>query len=159
MILYCRPNKCSVVSKLIKASFLFTLIPLILLNKMDRSLRLSQASSIWAQLYLTRVPRLRYSPDSTEDSSIDKIKPCLEWQEHLNKFRDTTDVLPCHIHLPVSMRIMDPHSRAAKKNTSHGNEVLAQDNYVSLTKTMLPVKKSVPRSNRQSDHTKTSWPS
>ena len=40
---------------------------------------------------------------------------------------DTTDALPCHIHLPVCLWIMDPHSRAPKKNTSHGNEVLLQD--------------------------------
>ena len=31
-------------------------------NVKDRSLRLSQASSTWAQLYLTRVPSLIYSP-------------------------------------------------------------------------------------------------
>ena len=32
----------------------------------------------------------------------------------------------CHIHLPVYLWIMDPHnhSRAPKKNTSHGNKVL-----------------------------------
>ena len=34
--------------------------------------------------------------------------------------------LPCHIHFPVCLWIMDPHSRAPKKNTSHGNEVLLQ---------------------------------
>ena len=38
-----------------------------------------------------------------------------------------TDALPCHIHLPVCLLIMDPHSRAPKENTSHGNEVLLQD--------------------------------
>ena len=38
-----------------------------------------------------------------------------------------TDVLPCHIHLPVCFWIMDPHSRALKKNTSRANEVLQQD--------------------------------
>ena len=38
-----------------------------------------------------------------------------------------TDALPCHIHLPVCSWIMDNHSRALKKNTSHGNEVLRQD--------------------------------
>ena len=32
-----------------------------------------------------------------------------------------------HIHLPVCLWIMDPHSRAPKKSTSHGNEVLPQD--------------------------------
>ena len=33
----------------------------------------------------------------------------------------------CHIHLPVCLLIMDPHSRAPKKNESHGNELLPQD--------------------------------
>ena len=48
-------------------------------------------------------------------------------QEYFCQFQDTTDALPCHIHLPVCLRIMDPHSRALKKNISHGNEVLPQD--------------------------------
>ena len=38
-----------------------------------------------------------------------------------------TDALPCDIPLPLCLWIMDPHSRAAKKNTSHGIEVLPQD--------------------------------
>ena len=46
---------------------------------------------------------------------------------HLTRAHDTTDALPRHIHLPVCLWIMDPHSRAPKKNTSHGNEVLPQD--------------------------------
>ena len=33
----------------------------------------------------------------------------------------------CHIHLPVCLWIMDPYSRAPKKNTNHGNEVRPQD--------------------------------
>ena len=33
----------------------------------------------------------------------------------------------CHIHLPVCLWIMDPHRRAPKKKTNHGNEVLLQD--------------------------------
>ena len=41
--------------------------------------------------------------------------------------QDTTDALLCHIHLNVCLWIMDPHHRAPKKNTSHGNEVLPQD--------------------------------
>ena len=40
---------------------------------------------------------------------------------------DTTDALPCHIHLPVCLWIMNLHNRASKKNTSHGNEVQLQD--------------------------------
>ena len=38
-----------------------------------------------------------------------------------------TDALPCHIHLPVCLWIMDLHSRASKKNTNRGNRVLLQD--------------------------------
>ena len=36
-------------------------------------------------------------------------------------------LIPCHIHLPVCLWIMDPHSRAAEENASHGNEVLRQE--------------------------------
>ena len=57
----------------------------------------------------------------------DKVETSLERQEHFSQFQGTTDVLPCHIHLPVCLWIMDPHSIAAKKNTSHGNEALPQD--------------------------------
>ena len=42
-----------------------------------------------------------------------------------------------------------------KKNTSHGNKVLTQD---TTHLTQRPTRKSVSRSSRQSDHTKTSWP-
>ena len=38
-----------------------------------------------------------------------------------------TNALPCHIHLPVCLWILDPHSRASKKNTSHAHELLLQD--------------------------------
>ena len=41
--------------------------------------------------------------------------------------KDTIDALLCHIRLPVCLLIIDPHNRAAKKNSSHGNEVLPQD--------------------------------
>ena len=51
----------------------------------------------------------------------------LERQGHFSQFRNTTDALPRHIHLPVCLWIMDPHSRAAKKNASHWNEVMPQD--------------------------------
>ena len=62
-----------------------------------------------------------------DNSSIDKIETSLERLRHFSRFRDTTDALPCHIHLPVCFLIMDPHSRAAQKNMNHGNEVLLQD--------------------------------
>ena len=97
--------------------------------------------------------------DSTDNSSIDRVETSLEWQEHFSHFHDTTNALPCHIHLPVCLWIIDLHSRAPKKNASHGNEVLPQDTTHLIQKTMLPTRKSVPRSSRQPDHEKTSWPS
>ena len=42
---------------------------------------------------------------------------------------------------------MDPHSRAPKKNTSHGNEMLPQDTTLLIQR---PTRKSVTRSSRQS---------
>ena len=103
--------------------------------------------------------------DNTDNSSIDKVQTSFERQEHFSQFQDTTDALPCHIHLPVCLWIMDPHSRAPKKNASQGNEVLLQDTthlhyilHYNITKTMLPTRKSVTRSNRQLDHMKTYWP-
>ena len=51
---------------------------------------------------------------------------------------------------------LEPHSRAPKKNTSHENEVLPQDITTSHTNTMLPTRKSVPRSSRQLDYMKIS---
>ena len=53
-----------------------------------------------------------------------KVDTSLEWQEYFSQFQDTTEALPCHIHLPVCLWMMNSHSRAPKKNTSHGNEVL-----------------------------------
>ena len=40
---------------------------------------------------------------TAHDSSTDKIETSLEWQEHFSQFRDMTDVLPCHICLPVCL--------------------------------------------------------
>ena len=65
--------------------------------------------------------------DSTDNSSIDKVETSLDCQEYFSQLQDTTDALSCHIHLPVCLWIVDPHSRAPKKNASHGNEVLPQD--------------------------------
>ena len=65
--------------------------------------------------------------DSTDNSSIDKAETSLDWQEYFFQLKDTTESLPCHIHLPVCFWIMDPYSRAPKKNTSHGNKLLLKD--------------------------------
>ena len=65
--------------------------------------------------------------DSTDNSSIDKAGTSLDWQEYFSQLQDTTDALPCHIHLPGCLWIMDHHSRAPKKKASNGNEVLPQD--------------------------------
>ena len=65
--------------------------------------------------------------DNTDKSSINKVETSLEWLKYFSQFQDTAYALPCHIHLPVCLWIMDLHSRAPKKNTSHGNEVLPHD--------------------------------
>ena len=65
--------------------------------------------------------------DSTGTSSTEKVETSLQWQEYFSLLQDTTDALRCHIRLPVCLWIMDPHSRALKKNRSLGNEVLPQD--------------------------------
>ena len=44
--------------------------------------------------------------DSTDNSSIDKVETSLEWQEYFSQFQDTTDVISCHIRLPVCLWIM-----------------------------------------------------
>ena len=82
-----------------------------------------------SHLYLTRVPSLRYSLSMIAQmaAAFIRLKPVLKRQEHFSQFQDTTDALPCHIHLPVCLWIIEPHNRATKKNTSHGNEVLLQD--------------------------------
>ena len=58
-------------------------------------------------------------------TALTRLKPA--WNEYFSQFLHTTVALPCYIHPPVCLSIMDPHSRAPKKNTGHGNEVLPQD--------------------------------
>ena len=82
------------------------------------------------------------------------VVSCVTWLALL------TDTLPCHIHLPVCMWIMDPHSRAPKKNTKPWKWGATARYNASHTKTMLPTGKSVPRSRgnwttrRPPDHCK-----
>ena len=75
--------------------------------------------------------RMLYIPAACTSECYDLALPDLslrlERQEHLSQFQDATELLPCHTALPVHLRIRDPRSRAAKKNTSHGNEVLSRD--------------------------------
>ena len=68
------------------------------------------------------------------------VVSCVTWLALL------TDALPCHINLPVCMWIMDPHSRAPKKNTKPWKWGATARYNASHTKTMLPTGKSVPRS-------------
>ena len=54
-----------------------------------------------------------------------KWSQLVQWSQP--QFQGMTDALPCYIHLSVCLLIIDPYSRAPKKNTSHRNEVLPQD--------------------------------
>ena len=51
----------------------------------------------------------------------------MEWHEYFSQFLVTSDALPCQIDLPRCLRIINPHRRAPKKNTSHENGMLLQD--------------------------------
>ena len=81
-----------------------------------------------------------------------------ELQEYFPQFQDTTDVLLCHIHLSVCLWIMDPLQQSSREEYKPWKWDATARYYASHTKTMLRTKKSVPRSSRQSDHKKTSWP-
>ena len=61
------------------------------------------------------------------NSCNDILQSSTDQGDQFSQLQDATDAPPCHIHLPVCLWIMDPHSRAPKKNTNHGNEVLPQD--------------------------------
>ena len=41
--------------------------------------------------------------NGTDNSSIVKAETSLNWQEYFSQLQDTTDALPCHIHLPVRL--------------------------------------------------------
>ena len=63
-------------------------------------------------------------------------------------------------HHLVCLWIMDPHTpqHSSKEDYEPWKWDATASYCVSHTKTMLPTRKSVPRSSRQSDHTETSWP-
>ena len=75
------------------------------------------------------------------------------------KAQNTTDALPCHIHLPLCLWITDHHSRAPKKNTSHGNEVLQQDITHLIQRPCYQRGSPCQDAAGNPDHKKTSWPS
>ena len=59
-------------------------------------------------------------------AALTSSKP--NWNDKSISLRSKTRLMrSCHIHLSVCLWIMNPHSRAPKKNTSHGNEVLPQN--------------------------------
>ena len=94
--------------------------------------------------------------DSTDNSSIDKVETSLEWQEYFSLFQDTTDVLPCHIHLHVVNH--GPLQQNSKEKYKPWKWGVTTRYYASHTKTMLQTRKSMPRSSRQSEYTKAFWP-
>ena len=74
--------------------------------------------------------------DSTaQDSSINKVETSFEWQEYFSQLQDTTDALPCYCHLHLCLPIIDPHSRAAKKNVEPWKWRNTAKYYASHTKT------------------------
>ena len=43
-------------------------------------------------------------------AALTRLKPIWIDKEYFSQLQNTTDALPCHIHLPVCLWIMDPHS-------------------------------------------------
>ena len=72
---------------------------------------------------------------------FDSSMSSLDWQEYFSELQDMADALPCHIHLPVCLWIMDPHSRAPKP----WKWGATAEYYTYHTKTMLPTRKSLPK--------------
>ena len=64
---------------------------------------------------------------SQTTAALTGLKPVLNDRNIFSQFQEMAYALPCHILRPVCLWIMDPHRRAPKENTSHGNEVLPQD--------------------------------
>ena len=95
--------------------------------------------------------------NSSDNGSIDKAETSLDWQEYLSQLQDTTDRAPL-LH-PSSCILVNhgPSQRNSKEEYKPWKWGATARYYTSHTKTMLPTRKSVPRSNRQLDHTKTFW--
>ena len=89
----------------------------------------------------------------------DKVETSLERHEHFFQFQDTTDALPCHVHLPACLWIMDPQSRPTKRNISHGNEVLPQDTTHLIQRPFYQRGSPCQDPAGNTDHTKTPWTS
>ena len=58
-------------------------------------------------------------------AALTRLKPV--WNDRNISLSSKIRLMRSLSHLPVCLLIMDPHSRAPKKNTSQGNEVLSQD--------------------------------
>ena len=117
--------------------------------------------------YKLQIPWLSYSwwrfqawdtlQDSTGNSSIDKTENTSDWQEYFSQFQDTTDALPLS-HLSSCMLVNHgPSQQSSKKEYKPWKWGATARYYTPHTKTMLPTRKSMPRSSRQLDHMKISW--
>ena len=83
----------------------------------------------WGSRLGELAPAARKSQSCTPAARIKELGELRLWNRYFPPHHPSVcpSGLPCRVHLPVCLWIMDPHSRAPKKNTSHGNEVLPQD--------------------------------
>ena len=96
-------------------------------NKVEKIERIWHAGELLTLAAILIIWVFRWTKFSGWSTVFSKRWQWFLWQEYLSQFRDMTDALHSHIHLPLHLWIIDPHSRASKKNTSHGNKVLLQD--------------------------------
>ena len=118
--------------------------------------------SVWGQFSTDGSPLASWLYTSEQYScilSISLIKKnlILFWGIFL-QFQASSDALPCQIHFFCMLVNHGPSQQSSNIYKPWKWGVTARY-YTSHAKTMLPTRKSVPRSGRQSGHTKTSWSS
>ena len=86
--------------------------------------------------------------DSTDNRSTDKFETSLEWQEYFSKFQCYNWCTP--LSHPSSCMLVNhgPSQQSSKEEYKPWKLGATARYYASRTKTMLPTRKSVPRSSR-----------
>ena len=118
---------CDLTSKTANWSFWKTIWPI----KMHNHIKFGSKSLSGSEVIIWTNTHWHFEimqwPDLQQKAALASLKPVWNDRSVSLSSKIGTDALPCHIDLPVCLWIMDPHSRAPKKNTSHGNKMSPQD--------------------------------
>ena len=139
------------------------------LSKLHQILYQHRDQSEWTKAWDShklQIPGLSYNwwgfqawdtlQDSTDNSSIDEVETSLEWQEYFLSVPRYDWCTP--LSHPSSCMLVNhgPWQQSSKEEYKPWKWGATARYYTSHTKTMLPTRKSVPRSSRHLDRTKTS---